>query len=482
MEAPPEGSVDLSDGNDNASERSRGYASSGASNGEDAFVGCESNGVSDASEKADDDDDAADEEGHSSASEGELGAVGNITICSLCEGDLRFGPADETLQCDGGCLGLDGKPRHFDANETVLSCAQGCDFDICTGCAKVPRPAAMAAGAAFCELPHPSQVSQEPVTSGEPARAQPAGAQPSALDAQLARIRERIAQRRTRQPEDMSAFRTWQADKAEAARRAALGGDDTNADGRITASSAGTIADTLEPEARLRTAVATTATTPTTDYNLSPPPAWPPTWSTRAELHEQVATLLAGGDETRLRALEFAREVFRQAPSAQIDSAFDAFDDIRAARRGAASTSSPRRFQVAVDKTTRATLPLAAVTYQTRCLCCDGQVGEGDVGKCDALRMLDSLEEDMLERDRLIEHELDMGEDIDRAHRGARFAMYRMFVAARYGHLGQGNRVKIPECVVAAIRSRFRAWGCDCDVSELARCTSHGYKGHRDAR
>ena len=46
--------------------------------------------------------------------------------------------------------------------------------------------------------------------------------------------------------------------------------------------------------------------------------------------------------------------------------------------------------------------------------------------------------------------------------------MYRAFVAAKYGYLGHGNRVRIPLCVVAAIRARYRATGCDCAIRDLA--------------
>ena len=67
-------------------------------------------------------------------------------------------------------------------------------------------------------------------------------------------------------------------------------------------------------------------------------------------------------------------------------------------------------------------------------------------------------------------------------HRSARWFMYRAFVAAKYGHLGKGNRVRIPLCVVGAIRSRYRAPGCDCTASAIAMCTTHGYTGHKEIR
>lgn len=63
--------------------------------------------------------------------------------------------------------------------------------------------------------------------------------------------------------------------------------------------------------------------------------------------------------------------------------------------------------------------------------------------------------------------------------RAARWYLYRTFVATKYGQLGKGIRVQIPECAVAAIRRTFRAPGCLCEGAALARCTEHGYTGYK---
>ena len=92
-----------------------------------------------------------------------------------------------------------------------------------------------------------------------------------------------------------------------------------------------------------------------------------------------------------------------------------------------------------------------------------------------------AAKEDMAEQDRLVETALGAGLDEEPNLRAARKHMYRTFVAARFGFLGAGVRVRIPDCVVAAIRSRFRAPGCGCSLDEIATCTTHGYTGFRDA-
>ena len=66
--------------------------------------------------------------------------------------------------------------------------------------------------------------------------------------------------------------------------------------------------------------------------------------------------------------------------------------------------------------------------------------------------------------------------------RAKRYYLYRKFVATAYGHLGKGNRVHIPLCVVEGIRHAFREPGCKCARGgPLGSCTEHGYAGHRDA-
>jgi hypothetical protein len=71
------------------------------------------------------------------------------------------------------------------------------------------------------------------------------------------------------------------------------------------------------------------------------------------------------------------------------------------------------------------------------------------------------------------------------ARKAARYCMYRKYVGEQWGVVGRGKRIRLPPCVVEAIRDSFREPGCLCAVGEgggpLFSCTSHGYTGHRDA-
>ena len=63
----------------------------------------------------------------------------------------------------------------------------------------------------------------------------------------------------------------------------------------------------------------------------------------------------------------------------------------------------------------------------------------------------------------------------------ARHFLYRKWVGAKWGHLGWGKRIRIPPCVVEAIRDRFREPGCNCLMGgPLFCCVAHGYTGHRE--
>ena len=121
------------------------------------------------------------------------------------------------------------------------------------------------------------------------------------------------------------------------------------------------------------------------------------------------------------------------------------------------------------------------MTNQLRCLCCDEERGSGDSNECDALQLYDTLLDDLQYRDQIIAEEQEGGViSLADSHRAARWFMYRTFVAAQYGRLGAGVRVRIPDCVIAAIRSRYPAPNCDCAVAQIAHCQTHGYTGHRD--
>ena len=107
------------------------------------------------------------------------------------------------------------------------------------------------------------------------------------------------------------------------------------------------------------------------------------------------------------------------------------------------------------------------------------------VAPCAALRLYDSLASDLEARDMIVVSELADGFDEEATYRGARWFMYRTFVAHQFGYLGKGVRVRIPDCVVAAIRTRYPAPGCTCDVRDVMACKCSGgdgslYRGHRD--
>ena len=280
----------------------------------------------------------------------------------------------------------------------------------------------------------------------------------------------------------MDAFHDWQA--ARAAARAGAAVDDGPAAAEFTRVAAAA----AEPLATAGVEAGAPMPGGASDYSLPSPPTFPDPAAPPHERRAHVEALLSGGVESRRLAIEFAREVLRQVPSSELQDAGatqlgDA--DVEEGDEGAehpeeaaAAAGTPRRFQV--DLHSRQPLPFHLVTYQGRCLCCDDDVGRGVGGQCSALQLLATLEDEMAERDRIIDRELDGGDDDwESHHRNARKFMYRAFVAAKYGHLGKGNRVRLPDCVVAAIRARYRAPGCDCAVCDLAACRVHGYAGYK---
>lgn len=286
----------------------------------------------------------------------------------------------------------------------------------------------------------------------------------------------------------MQLWHSWQAERA-AARQAASGGTATEG-GSPAAGQTPTAAAGVEAAADVAGGSGGAAD-PSTEFVLPPtrlplfePPADP------EERRQVVARLLAGGDEARLNTIAFAREVFRQLPTLGLhdertDAALGRPQLGRLEPVGVATPPpyagrpSTARFQVVLQSTPE--LTVGQVTYGERCLCCDDDVGSGDSGRCVALQLLETLEHEMILRDEIIQSE--MGEqDLESLHRSARWFIYRAFVGAKYGHLGQGNRVRIPLCVVGAIRSRYRAPGCDCAASAIATCAAHGYTGHKEVQ
>ena len=99
---------------------------------------------------------------------------------------------------------------------------------------------------------------------------------------------------------------------------------------------------------------------------------------------------------------------------------------------------------------------------------------------CSALGLLATLEEDLQEQDRIIDRGIEFDFEVEALHRAARKHMYRTYVAARFGYLGRGIRVRLPDCVVAAIRSRYRIPTCECSLDAIVSCDC-GYSGFKEA-
>ena len=421
--------------------------------------------------------------------------------CTLCFTEIdvataELHTAEEVLECDGGC-GIKLPP-----GELRFNCQQCGDFDLCMKCAGLSRHEARARrravvvaaqGIEALSLPSTPASTRQAAATPSPARPSPArGAAPQVdktaaaaaklvADAAAAlRHRQQRDLRQQQQQSSMAGFHAWQAQRA-ASRAAAT------AAARQRPSPAPSEADEPMDEKAAPPNPPGAATTPATDYALAPPPAFPRPGATASEIRDQVAQMLAAGDESRRLAIDFAREVFRQVPSAELAAAARSFGDAviqngEEEPTGAPSVAQPAEFRVHTYQS--AALSPGDVTYQEPCDCCDDVVGEGASAQCAALQLLATMAEDMLERDAIVEREMDGDPDGDYgwSHRQARYFLYRKFVAAKYGYLGYGNRVRIPDCVVRAIRARYRAPGCDCPVARLASCRMHGYVGYRAHR
>ena len=417
--------------------------------------------------------------------------------CALCGGtDLAEEVNEHT---DGLCDVCD---RNLGIGEAVLSCTrESCEFDICRPCAGFGRSTSRHSAGPSAPPPPAPPPPSHPValasTGATAATAQVAAAL-DPMQRQLAdlsaRIRERA--RRSSQPPQVDAFLDWQA--ARAAERRGEPPPDASRTGRL-AGLMGEQPDDAAPEVAgaidATDAQTAQAGTPATGgYTLATPANVTILPEERIPLDEQVGSLVAGGGEALQLAIKFARELFRQLPSAALADAADGVygdlgaDDMYAQSGDAvvegrpAANGPPLQFQVALPQQRQT---LTGVTVQQRCLCCDERGGQGDSNVCSALQLYDSLIDDLRDRDRIIAQEqADGSMSLADLRRGARWFMYRTFVHAQYGAgaLGAGVRVRIPDCVVAAIRSRYRAPGCNCAVCDIAHCQAHGYTGYRDSQ
>jgi len=125
--------------------------------------------------------------------------------------------------------------------------------------------------------------------------------------------------------------------------------------------------------------------------------------------------------------------------------------------------------------------PPRKANIHKRCWHCEPFVGKR-AARCDAVALLESLEADLQEVTIRIAQEEMKGGASSAARKSARYFLYRKWVGEQWGVLGRGVRIRIPPCVIEAIRNRFREPGCDCLLGgPLYCCVVHGYIGHRDA-
>jgi hypothetical protein len=303
-------------------------------------------------------------------------------------------------------------------------------------------------------------------------------------------------------------FLAWQAERA-AARRAASGSPSSDTGGPAVAGSdpSGAMAAAGGPAAMAAaSAVAaggpaaaaspsgsSCSSTPTTGastvgastagYALERPRALPLLVADDLdERRAQVAELVARDPRA---AVWLAREIFRRLPTVELPAEADRVYGAlpmpdETVERPTVARASPAAPPRTLGARRAAGEPFVAPRRPERCACCDAQFGDGESARCPALQMLAALADDLAERDAIVERELDQGYDEGGVHRAARWFLYRQCIALQYGHLGRGVRIKLPDCVVGAIRSRWREPSCTCaTIAELAACRRHGYAGFR---
>ena len=488
------------------SSADNGFESSGGSE-EHVFDGLSSHAEDEASGSirdvsvagSDVDDTGADvSDGSDLASDDEEMAL----ICGECDEKMtELATADEELVCDGDCKHkLAPSEKRYIC--TAKAVEERCDWDICTGCSGMSRLQLKLQLQA--ERPPPRAQQHTPRVAGAGSSSQAgggigsvAGNIGSAIAAQIAQTRAAIwAKRRAPQvTSNIANFHVWQAGWAARAATQHAARQPAPAASLLPPSAAvvvetepcGTTCAGL-PVNTAPPAAATSATPPRTEYvlpmvRLNEGFELP---SNREEQRQLVTQLLTAGSASRMHTIAFAREVFSQLPTSELVgehvTAVFGSPDIYIAPGPvgmvAPSQTTPVNFRVELPFEQQ--LPLRTLTYQQRCDCCDDEIGTGVGGSCGALQLLATLEDEMKCRDEIILSEVNAGqEDPSSLLKSARFFMYRAFVAAKYGHLGQGNRVRIPECVVAVIRLRFRSPECDCDASAIGTCSAHGHTGYK---
>jgi hypothetical protein len=274
-------------------------------------------------------------------------------------------------------------------------------------------------------------------------------------------------------------FRAWQAEKAEIAAR--LRGTVAPASSPPVPPPAPPAAPPAPPPAGSPRAHTSPPTPGTDEFALARPPPIPLAVAAPGpELEAQVEELMRRDSAV---AVALAQAIFRRLPTGALaveadrvygaEHGLNEFAEARGRHSGEALP--PRRLTVA----TAADGGSGAFHARERCASCD-PFGSGS-GVCSAIEVLDTLGHEFDAREERVAEELAEGCDEEATHRHARWYMYRTYVACKYGRLGAGVRVTIEDCVIAEIRSRFRAPGCDCSLDAIATCTQHGYRGHKSS-
>ena len=283
-----------------------------------------------------------------------------------------------------------------------------------------------------------------------------------------------------RLPRD-SAFRQWQADKA-AAQALASGCADIVSEGALVPA----LPVPTEPSPKQHPASPPSVITGS--YHLASPPTAPLHPAPPGpELDAQVAELMSRDPEA---GVALALAIFRHLPTAALaaecervfPSAPPMVDGCGVDAEKMPQVSTPQRQRHGRDDrlavATSRSSATVSITKLERCFCCDDEDGDGR-SPCEALRLLNSMGAELEARDKIVEQELADGFDEEATLRGARWFMYRTWVARKYGYLGAGVRVRIPDCAIVAIRSRYRAPGCTCAMDALVPGCNR-YRGHSD--
>ena len=385
-----------------------------------------------------------------------------LRACSEKEHMLGSGPSAEFEADDDDSESeeseeVDGQPnpRPSDASSSDV------EGDDVAGCESVSDEEEQAYASAHSGSGDDADGTADAAVVSDPA----AAAQQPSFEDRLQALGFRTRAPRAAPPRD-ELFQQWQAQRAERARDPPA----RERAGNGSSSEPAPPADDLP--------------TPSTNGYTLPAPPLPPLQVAPPgpELEAQVAELMARDSEA---AVALAMAIFRHLPTgalaAEAERVFGRAPDMLNAAATAIVEQPPLRLAVDVSGGT-----VTPIVRRKRCFACDDDDDEAVAAAdragafCAGVQLLNSLHTDLTVRDALVREEIANGADREATHRGARWFMYRTFVAAKYGHLGRGVRVRIPDCVIAKIRMRYPAPGCACNARAILTC-DHGYAGHRDS-